>query len=114
MRPSISAYRDAIDDIHLFWVCQKCGLEWRGDDGLCCPRCDRLRAKAELHSARRVARALHHVYHWTVAVLNGQVINAARQQAWEWTVAEARRVLREEARAEAMSRNGRNRGGDLT
>lgn len=122
MSPSINAikiaitakmYRDERGQPRLFWVCQKCGLEWRGDDEGRCPRCERLRAKVELYSARRVARALYRVYRWTVAVLNGWVLDDTRQQAWEWAVAEARRVLREEARAEAISRNARNRAGDL-
>jgi hypothetical protein len=72
-----------------------------------------MRVEAKLYSARRVARALHRVYRWTVAVLNGWVIDARRQQGWEWAVSEARRVLREEARAEAISRNARNRAGDV-
>jgi predicted ATP-dependent serine protease len=106
MSPSVNAceividckmYRDERGQARLFWVCEKCGLEWRDASGRC-PRCEHMRTKVELYSARRVARALHRVYRWTVAVLNGWVLDDTRQQAWEWAVAEARRVLREEAK----------------
>jgi predicted amidophosphoribosyltransferase len=100
-------YRDERGQARLFWVCEKCGLEWR-DDEVRCPRCEHMRAKVELYSARRVAGALYPLFETIERVHDLRIA-----PLWQTALQTARRVLREEARAEAMSRNARNRGGDL-